>query len=298
MQKISRQIFLCSFALFFLPGCSHKEKDRSDNHKPTAMTDSAAFTKGYSDVNGIKMYYEIYGNGEPLVLIHGGGSTIQTSFGKIIPFLEYNFRLIAVELQGHGHTADRNGPVTFEQDADDVSMLLHNLGIPKASIFGFSNGGNTAMQIAYRHPEVADKLILASAFYKREGMPPGFFEGMKSATIDVMPQALKDAFWKINPDSTRLMNMFTKDKDRMVNFKDWKTDVLTSIHAPTMILAGDRDVMSSSHEVEMSKLILNSRLVILPATHGSYMGAAESPEKDTVMISVTANLIKTFLKNN
>ena len=90
------------------------------------------FQSGYSDVNGLKMYYEIYGTGKPLVLIHGGGSTIATSFGSIIPLLTKHRQPIAVELQAHGHTSDRDTNLTFEQDADDVATLLNNLKIPKA----------------------------------------------------------------------------------------------------------------------------------------------------------------------
>ena len=131
-----------------------------------------SFKNGYSDVNGIKLYYEVYGQGNPLVLIHGGGSTIQTSFGKIIPLLSKNRQIIAVELQAHGRTNDRDTPLTFEQDADDVAKLLDNLHITKADILGFSNGGHTAIEIALRHPGIVNKLILCSAFYKRSGVAP------------------------------------------------------------------------------------------------------------------------------
>ena len=103
------------------------------------MTISATenISSNYSEVNGIKMYYEIYGKGKPLVLIHGGGSTIQTTFGRIIPLLSKDRQLICVELQAHGRTEDRNAPISFEQDADDVAALLENLNIDKADIFGF-----------------------------------------------------------------------------------------------------------------------------------------------------------------
>jgi pimeloyl-ACP methyl ester carboxylesterase len=119
---------------------------------------------GYSAVNGIKMYYEIRGQGEPLVLIHGGGSTIETTFGRVIGMLAKKHKVIAMDLQAHGRTSDRNGPESFEQDADDVAQLLKNLHIYKADFFGFSNGSTTAIQIAIRHPEIVNKLVL--------GFPP------------------------------------------------------------------------------------------------------------------------------
>jgi len=107
----------------------------------------------YASVNGLKMYYEIHGKGQPLVLIHGGGSTISTSFSRILPLFAQTRQVIAVELQAHGHTSDRDMPLRFEQDADDVAALLQQLHIAKASFLGFSNGANTAMQIGIRHPQ-------------------------------------------------------------------------------------------------------------------------------------------------
>ena len=288
-------ILYLSFAILYLASCNNKN-NKMENEKTSTPNDTSYFKSGYSNVNGIKMYYEVHGDkGEFLVLIHGGGSTIGTSFGKILPMLAKDHQVIAVELQAHGHTGDRNSPESFEQDADDVAALLHNLNIPKASFLGFSNGGNTAMQIAFRHPEIVNKLILASTFYKREAFPHGFFEGMKQATIKDMPEALRNAFLKINPDSNSLLTMFNKDRERMVQFKDWKDETISSIKAPTLIIDGDHDVISPEHAIAMSRLIVNSRLMILPATHGSYMGAAESPEPGSKMPEMTVEIIEEFL---
>src|SRR3974377_851282 len=112
--------------------------NNTHNSKEKAAMSEINFKIGYSDVNGIKMYYEIYGKGTPLVLIHGGGSTIQSSFGRIIPLLDHQYHIIAMELQNHGRSGQRSVPETFEQDADDVVMLLGNLGITKTSFLGFS----------------------------------------------------------------------------------------------------------------------------------------------------------------
>ena len=177
--------------------------------------------------------------------------------------------------------------------------ILDNLEIEKASFFGFSNGGNSAIQIAIRHPEIVDKLILSSTFYKREGLVPGFFDGMKQATIKDMPQSLKDAFLKINPDSSKLLTMFNKDKERMLNFTDWKDEDLNSIKAQTLIINGDRDVILPGHAVEMSALIFGSRLIILPAVHGAYLGAVDFNSNPNIkMIEMTAEIIIDFLSNN
>ncbi len=129
------------------------------------------FTSGYSLVNDLNMYYEIYGEGHPLVLIHGGGSTIQTTFGSILHTLALNHKVIAVELQAHGRTADRNKESSFAQDADDVATLLKNINVTQADFFGFSNGGTTALQIAIRHPAIVNKMVVASALYKNPAHP-------------------------------------------------------------------------------------------------------------------------------
>lgn len=260
------------------------------------MTATTNFKSGYCIVNGISMYYESHGDGlKVLVLVHGGGSTINTTFDNILPLLAKSFKVIALELQAHGRTSDRDSPESFEQDADDVIALLTNLGISKASFLGFSNGGNTVIQIANRAPAIVDKLILASTFYKREGFLPGFFEGMKQATLDHMPESLRNAFLQVNPDPAGLLNMFNKDKQRMLEFKDWNDEMLSNIEASTLIISGDQDVIVPEHAVAMARLISNSRLLILPATHGEYMGVAESPVPSNVMLELTAQIIREFL---
>jgi len=250
---------------------------------------------GYAPINDLNMYYEIHGEGIPLVLIHGGGSTIQTSFSNILPLLAQHYKVIAVELQAHGHTNDRNNPESFEQDADDVAGLLNYLKINKAHILGFSNGGNTTMQVAIRHPELADKLVIISSFYKREGMITGFFEGMQQATLENMPALLKTYYLQIKNDQQGLQTMFNKDKERMLNFKDWKDDDLASIKNPSLIIVGDKDVVTKEHTVKMSQIIPHAQLMILPGTHGSFIGEICSVEKESKMPETTATMIKEFL---
>ena len=195
-----------------------------------SLSANAQDRSGYAPVNGIRMYYEVHGQGAiPLVLIHGGGSTIETSFHHLLPLLAAHRRVIAVELQAHGRTSDREGPESFQQDADDVAALLKYLQIGKADLLGFSNGGSTVLQIAIRHPELADKIVPISAVYRRDGLVPGFFESMPKATLDVMPATLREGFLRETPDSAKLLVMFRKDKQRMIDFKDWSDDDLRSI---------------------------------------------------------------------
>src|SRR6187549_3525340 len=185
------------FVLLIFISCNENKKQIAKNNTQMASNDNITFKSGYSDVNGLKMYYEIYGQGKPLVLIHGGGSTIQTTFEKIIPLLAKNRKVIAVELQAHGRTNDRNSDLTFEQDADDVATLLKNLQIDKTDFFGFSNGGTTTLQIAIRHPELLGKLILGSPIAKRNGVPDQFWDFMKQANLENMPDQLKEAYRQV-----------------------------------------------------------------------------------------------------
>jgi pimeloyl-ACP methyl ester carboxylesterase len=277
-----------------LTGC--KENTSNNNvQETTKQPDKPQPQTGYAPVHGINMYYEIHGQGKPLVLIHGGGSTIGTTFGNILPTLAEKHQVIAVELQAHGHTNDRDTPSSFEQDADDVAALLKHLKIDKADFFGFSNGGNTAMRIGTRHPEMVNKLIIASAFYKREGMVKGFFEFMPTATLSTMPPYLREAFLKINPDSAKLQTMFELDKNRMVNFKDWSDADLTAIKAPALVIAGDKDVMTASHTAEMASKIPKAELLIVPGNHGSFILEAGSPKTESKIPGLVLATIEEFL---
>ncbi|PWS27314.1 alpha/beta hydrolase [Pedobacter yonginense] len=267
----------------------------SANAQQNKITESHK-TSGYAPVNGIKMYYEIYGKGDiPLVLIHGGGSTIESSFSNLIPLL--SGKIIAVELQAHGRTNDRNAPETFEQDAMDVAGLLKHLNIEKANVLGFSNGGTTTLQLAIKYPKLLNKIVVISGTYKREGMITGFFDGMEQATIDNMPEALKTAYLKVNPSQDGLINMFNKDKSRMINFKDYQDDDLKNIKAPALIMVADHDVVTPEHTIKISKFIQNAQLAILPGTHGSFIGEVCSAKEGDKATAITASLIDEFLKD-
>lgn len=259
------------------------------------MTNNNNFKGGYSEVSGLKMYYEIYGNGSPLVLLHGGGSTIQTSFGRIIPLLAKHRQIIAVELQAHGHTNDRNTDLTFEQDADDVATLLGNLKISKADFLGFSNGGHAIIEIAIRHPGLINKIILASIIYKRNAVAPEFWKGFDHATLNDMPQVLREGYLAANNDGEALLNMFNKDVQRMKVFKGWSDEQLKAIKAPTLVINGNTDVGSPEHAVEMYRLIPNCELAIFPGRHGAYLGAIESLDNGKWTRFNATNLIEEFL---
>ena len=253
-------------------------------------------SSGHAPINGINMYYEIHGEGSiPLVLIHGGGSTIETNFSAIIPILSKKNKLIAVELQAHGRTSDRDTPESFEQDADDVIGLLKYLKIDKANFFGFSNGGTTTLRIAIKYPEMVNKIIVASGAVKREGFINGFFEFMPNATLNDMPMPLQEGYLKLTPDRNGLLAMFTKDRDRMVGFTDWPDEELKSIKAPSMFMVADHDVITVEHTLDMSRLISNAPLAVLPGAHGTYIGEVCSMKEGSTQPLVTCILIEEFL---
>jgi pimeloyl-ACP methyl ester carboxylesterase len=250
----------------------------------------------YAAVNGLRMYYEIHGSGRPLVLIHGGGSTIESTFGRILPELARTHQVIAVELQAHGHTLDIDRPLSFEQDADDVAALLGQLHVGNADIMGFSNGGTTALQIAIRHPALVRKLVLASTTYRRDGMPPGFFGGFEHASLETsMPQPLKDAYLKANPDPRGLQRMFDRDVARMKAFKDIDDEKIKGIQAPALVINGDADVVRPEHAMELSRTLPHARLAILPGGHGEYIGEICAPDKNSKVPALVTAMIGEFL---
>ncbi|MCC6371448.1 MAG: alpha/beta hydrolase [Bacteroidia bacterium] len=259
-------------------------------------TNNLNFTAAYSEVNGMQMYYEVYGHGQALVLIHGGGSTIQSNFEKIIPLLALNRKIIAVELQAHGRTNDRNADLSFEQDADDVAQLLKNLNIDVADFLGFSNGGTTTLQLAIRHPKLVGKIILASALAKRHGVPNWFWDFMSQAKLDNMPQALKDAYTKVATNPNGLQIMHDRDAKRMVNFKDIPNDKISAITAPPLILVGDKDVITPEHALELHRQMANSRLAIVPGTHGQYIGEITTLSANFKESDLVVPMIEKFLE--
>lgn len=286
-------IIYLALIIFTLSSCN-TQTENTDKSMITAG-DSLTFRNGYSEVNGLKMYYEIHGQGKPLVLIHGGGSTIETNFEKIIPLLAKHRQVIALELQAHGRTNDRNADLTFEQDADDVAALLKNLQIDKADFLGFSNGGTSTIQIAIRHPELVDKIILGSALAKRNGVPDWFWGFMANAKLENMPELLKAGYKKVAADTNGLQLMHDRDAKRMVHFKDIPDDQIKAIKAPALIIIGDKDIITPEHAIELHRQIANSELAIIPGGHGQYIGEVTTIGPDFKESELIVPMIEKFL---
>ena len=183
----------------------------------------------------------------------------------------------------------------FKQDADDVAQLLQNLGFEKVAILGFSNGANTALQMAIRHPDLCSKIIAGSPLLKRNGTLPQFWDFMKNGTFEQMPQAYKDAFLSVNPDNEKLHNMYEKCANRMINFEEFSDEEILAIKVPVLLINGENDVATTEHVVAMSKLIPACQLEIVPGGHGAYIGEITTLSPETQEQTFTIPVIEKFL---
>ena len=234
--------------------------------------------RSYALVNGLNMYYEIHGEGQPLVLLHGALSAIGTSFSKVLPQLSSTRQVIAVEQQAHGHTADIDRPLTYEQMADDTAALLQQLGFEKADLFGWSMGAGIALQIAIRHPEVVRKLVLASVTYNRNGFCPELLAGLEtSKPEDLAGSPFQEEYERFAPKPQEWPRLFAKVNQLDREVQDWPPEVIQSIKAPTLLIIGDSDLVRPEHTVELFRLLgggvagdlvglPRSQLAVLPGT--------------------------------
>ena len=228
-------------------------------------------------VNGMQMYYEVSGAGEPLVVLHGAYMNIP-SMGAIIPQLARTHRVYALELQGHGRTTDIDRPITYPAMADDVAAFMDAVGVPRADVFGYSMGAAVGLQLAIRHPAKVNKLVAASVAYDVKGWQPAFTEMIPSMTVEMivgMPFAADYRKLAPNPDGFPELarKLIALEKEPMA----WEAQV-KAMKTPVLIIAGDADVVTLEHSValfrllgggimgDMGKPLPASRLAILPAT--------------------------------
>ncbi len=220
----------------------------------------------YFAVNGLNLYYETYGGtGRPLVLLHGGITTIETSFGTLLPALTPHYQVIAVEQQGHGRTADIDRPMSFPQLADDTAALLRHLQLESADVFGYSDGGNVGLGLAIRHPALVRKLVLGGTNYNNDGLAPELLEMFKTLNPDELGQ-FKEVYQSVAPRPEDWPRLVKKVMEMAVDFPGWPREALQALRAHTLVMIGDADIVSPEHAVEMFRLIPNARLAVLPNT--------------------------------
>jgi pimeloyl-ACP methyl ester carboxylesterase len=256
-----------------------------------AQTSPATAVKtGYAPVNGLKVYYEIHGAGEPLILLHGGVGSTQ-NFTKILPSLSSTRQVIAVDLQAHGRTADIDRPLSYEAMADDIAALIKYLRIDKADVMGYSLGGGVALRTAIQHPGVVRRLVVISAAFKRDGWYPEILAAMAqsgAATAEAMKQTpMYQIYAHIAPRPEDWPVLLTKLGELLRKDYDWSKDV-AAIKAPTLLVFGDADAVRTAHAVQFFELLgggkkdagwdgsgmSNARLAILPhVTHYNIFSA-------------------------
>lgn len=229
------------------------------------------------EVNGMQMYYEVSGQGEPLVVLHGAYMNIP-SMGGIIGRLAETHKVYAVEFQGHGRTTDIDRPITYPNLADDVAAFMDAVGVEKADVFGYSMGSAAGLQLAIRHPEKVQKLVAASVSYNIGGLQPAMAAFIPQMAPEMFIGTPMEEEWKTlaaDPDGFRALveKLIALEHEPM----DWEADVKT-LKSPVLIISGDADVVTLEHSVAMFRLLGGgvmgdmgtplpaSRLAILPAT--------------------------------
>jgi pimeloyl-ACP methyl ester carboxylesterase len=251
-------------------------------------------SSGFADGNGIKLYHEIYGEGEPLVLIHGGLTTIGEMQGWVQPLAKTR-RVIAVEMQGHGRTADTDRPMSFTTLGDDIAVLLDHLEIPKADLVGHSFGGASAIRAAIQRPEKVRRLVAISSPYATSGWYPEAQRGMRlvsAAMAENMMQTPTGKFSKQWPEPQRFPQFLDKMGTMMSEDYDWSADI-AKLPMPVLLVFADNDSVSHKHIAEFFALLgggvrdpgwLNtqlskSRLAVVPGySHYNFITSAEVPQ--------------------
>lgn len=210
---------------------------------------------GYAPVNGLSMYYEIYGEGRPLILLHGAYMTIDT-MGPVLPGLAATRQVIGIEQQAHGHTADIDRSITYERMADDTAALLAHLGVESADVVGYSMGGGIALQLAIRHPAVVRKLVVASASHSSDGMHEVALEMFPSITPELFAGSpIAAAYLRTAPNPGDFPTLVEKLKQLDTTPFAWPDEDIRGIAAPTMILLGDSDGVRLEHAIELFRLL-------------------------------------------
>lgn len=256
----------------------------TDGGTDVTTTQPTAPTTGYAPVNGLDMYYEIHGAGEPLVLIHGAYGTA-SMWGAFVPALAETRRVIVPEMQAHGRTADIDRPLRYETMADDVAGLLDHLGIARADVFGYSLGGAVALRLAMRDQDRVRKLVAASASHTSDAVYPELLATIETITPEVFAEApFYKEYLEIAPDPDGFPNLVEKLKDLDVQPFAWPDDEVRAVAAPTLLVYGDIDIVFPESMVALFRLrgggvagdlvgLPPAQLAILPGT--THVGVIE-----------------------
>ena len=233
--------------------------------------ETAAPRAGYADVNGLHLYYELHGEGSPLVLLHGGMLTIDLNFAGLIPTLAQRHLVIGVEMQGHGRTADIDREITPAALAGDVVALLDHLGIERAHVLGHSLGGAVTLELAVSHPTRVRSVVPLSASVRPDGMHEDLTDPAKQAASTRMPTQqdfvdFRDAYLRLSPHPEHFDDFLASLSRSAADLQGWSDEQLAGITAPTLIVQGDHDFVTIEHAALMQHLIPGAHLAVLPDT--------------------------------
>ena len=281
MKNHNLKRFFFAIAVCIIMSCQSNQKEMKNNS--TDSKDSIAnqtiksAESGYADVNGLKMYYEVYGSGKPIVLIHGSFMTIPLNWSKIIPLLAKGRKVIVTEMQGHGRTKDISREFSYEGMADDVSGLLKHLKIESADILGYSMGGGVAFQVAIRHPKQVRRLVVLSGTYSHDGWWPDVEAMFSTMNADMLKgSSIEKQYNSLGNDPAQFPEFIKKVISIDLKPYDWSMDV-ENILAPIFMAIGDADGIQYEHILELFRAkgggkmgdihgLPKSRLAIIPGT--------------------------------
>lgn len=224
----------------------------------------------YVQAGTLQMYCETQGKGRPLLLLHGGMQTIQTSFEKSRLVLAKRWTTLAIEQQGHGHTADIDRPLAYEQMVEDTAALLRQKKIANADVFGWSDGGIVALGLAARHPDLVRKVATIGSGYNTDAWKPDFKQSqaaMKPDDEHTLP--FRDAYRNVAPKPEDWPLLIEKIKAMWVSFQGWPDAEMRSLKAPLMVMLGDDDFIRPEHALELFRMVPSGRLAILPGSDHS-----------------------------
>lgn len=227
----------------------------------------------YVEVDGLSIYYELHGEGPPLVLLHGGLLTIEVAFGDVLAALAERHEVVAIELQGHGRTADIDRPLSLERLADDVAHVLTEVGVDRADVVGFSLGGLVTVELARRHPDRVRRLVLASIHTRPDGSHDEVRSPDAQPGVGRMPteddfRAWEEAYRAVAPDPDHFSTFAAKLAAFVGSLPGWSDDELRELTGPTLVLIGDNDFVRIEHAAHMQEVLPDARLAVVPdATH-------------------------------
>jgi len=264
-KNVIKSALICLALALVIAGCGDSQQQSSSENKNDSTSAnshaddnrSADTVKAYASVNGLKMYYEITGTGQPVLLLHGGFGNTEM-FMPAREALSKNYKVIAVDLQGHGRTADIDRPIIPDSMANDIAGLIKELNLGKTSIAGYSLGGVVALRLAIQHPELLQKVVLVSCPFKRKGWFPDLLkqqDQMTAASADALKQSpLYQSYLKMAPKPEDFTKLVTKLGAAIQKDYDWSKEVAT-IKLPVLLVYADADGIMPGHMTEFFKLL-------------------------------------------